>query len=364
MKTHWLRGLVFLAWFLPSFVLAQGGKPPAAQTVAEKAKQEAEKGTEAFKKGQYEEALGHFTLSHSLVPHPAMQFNKCRCLQEQEKKAEAVNCFKEFVKQYPKDEEIGRAQAYITRHSPPTVQPPTMQPPVAPPSAAPPSAKPPAPMSVAPPSAVVKAVPPTAPPPAPASIAPASAVVGKPDERGQLIVEGMPDKATLEVNGATVVANKDRPLPLDEGEHVFVVKDENGDPLWEDKVVIKKQNTTIKNFPKIEPGEPDANASDVLAWVATGVAVVSGGLAVYFGVETSDQLETAKNTTSKQEFRTAKDEGEQSHTLFLVTGTISVLTAGVAAYFWVDSLTQPPLTPNLGITPDGKGPQVGLKFTF
>ncbi len=99
--TSAVLGLAFALTFAQALSLPRSALalPAAADNTADEADLAFSRGNDAFSKGRYDEALGHYFLSHRLVPNRNVLFNIARCFEAMNRHDEAYRYYADLSRQ-------------------------------------------------------------------------------------------------------------------------------------------------------------------------------------------------------------------------------------------------------------------------
>lgn len=324
-----IRMLAFLMTvLLPSIVLAQAGqKAPASAaastgagpTPVNEAAQEEAAGQSAFRQGKFEEALAHFIRSNNLVNHPTALFNQCRCHQELDQVVTAVECYQQYIDRYPRDEDVGRARAYVAKRKPPPTPAPTSAP-----------ASTPLPQSAVPETCVLLL-----------REIPANAEVqvnGKPvDPRAPIQTDCAMQRIEVMVAGQLVA-----------GDRIVTTREKPAEWVYEPNTPVNPALTkdkTSSGWGRREWG-----------WISVGVGALTAAVAGYFTYAMlTDFAEADKRNGNHKytvaEFQSAVSDGEGDRTLAIVSGGVALVAGGLGAYLLIagdDESPKAAIAPSLG----------------
>lgn len=296
-RRHRVKTIVMLAWAIIINLIT-------ATSYAKEADPAFRAGIEAFKKGDFAGALPKFKASEEATHESAALFMQCRCMQELDQVNPAVDCYERFVREFPHDEDLGRAQAYVTKHQAP---PPPL--------------------------------------PAPASV-PTSAPPSEDAKTCVLLLREIPQNAEVKVNGKLV----DYKVPIttdcfEQRIEVLVA----GQQVKGGRVATKRDKVTEWVYEPNTPIDPALLAPKIeepflstQKWVAVGLgggALVSGILTGVFAGEMSEASDKVR--AGQFDFNSKRDwEAAQTRTWIASGTTLALLGAG--ALVWILDSPAPP----------------------
>jgi hypothetical protein len=215
----------------------------------------------------------------------------------------------------------------------------------------------------------------------------ASVVINAKDDRGNDLVD-----VTVSVDGQVLVSKLDgKPLAVDPGAHLFHYEAAGFAPMEEHAVIHAAEKNRALNVrfavplaahpttdatslgpdqahvsPDVTPPFAPGSKPRVLGWVFAGVAVAAFANEAVFGVsglsQRSTDLSASGCATAKSCPASEKSEVQTKFTIADVSLGVGLVSAGLAAYFFLKPADKPPVTVDFNLRSGGCGASVSGSF--